>query len=61
MQPDSIVAFLHPVCEMCSDFAVQRQRLLEKQDRVRSAAIVPVHWKTGSENEKSSDAAATAD
>ena len=46
---------------MCLDFTVQQQRLLEKQDRLRSATIAPAHLKTGLENEKSSDAATTAD
>jgi hypothetical protein len=61
VQPDSIAAFLHQVCEMCSDFTVQQQRLLERLDRVRSAAIVLARWKIGLENVKSSNAAATAD
>ncbi len=45
---------------MCLNFTEQQQRLLEKQDRLRSATIAPAHLKTGLENVKSSDAAVTA-
>ena len=61
MQPNSITASLHQVYEMYSDFTVQQQHLSEKQGRLKSAIIAPVHWKTGLENEKNSDATVSAD
>jgi hypothetical protein len=56
VQPDSIAASLHQVYEMYLDSTVQQQHLSEKQGRLKSAIIAPVHLKTDLENEKNSDA-----
>jgi hypothetical protein len=61
VQPDSITASLHQVYVMYSDFTVQQQHLSEKQGRLKSAIIAPVHLMTDLENEKNSDATMSAD